>query len=426
MQETTQKCQLPRLDEAIVENLLEGNLLQPHTRVAIALAWWAGLRTSEIRELQWKDISDTDISVKNRIVLICTQLNDILKKTPCQSPYVVSSGRNKKDPVSRRFLEESIRPVRNALNSPALCFQDLRYSAILRWLDSNPIEKVCCMAGVERLSLHHIARNYGQSLPVTRRVRQLNSRDIGQLSAAVEKAGDTMVTRAIYLSWFGNLMVKQMQSLTWENIDLNRGEWKTGNDDAVKIPEMLLEKLTAWHEDTPLEKYVLSGVYTDTALETSFINRRIGEFFIANGLGQLSLRWLRGEYERTGGQDLLDQKVFAYIQENEAAPVAPLAKKFGVYMEDILQSLCRIEAQGKIVYSKESHTYHMPNYRTVKERIMFCLSQFREEGYSFTTQDMADRSGVAGGSGSLINYYLRCAVSDGLAIRIGRGKYRAI
>ena len=159
MQETTQKCQLPRLDEAIVENLLEGNLLQPHTRVAIALAWWAGLRTSEIRELQWKDISDTDISVKNRIVLICTQLNDILKKTPCQSPYVVSSGRNKKAPVSRRFLEESIRPVRNALNSPALCFQDLRYSAILRWLDSNPIEKVCCMAGVERLSLHHIARN---------------------------------------------------------------------------------------------------------------------------------------------------------------------------------------------------------------------------------------------------------------------------
>lgn len=422
-----EKNDIPRLpDEARMNALLAGETLASAARVSIALAWWAGLNTSEIQALQWAEINEASqlLIVGKRTVPCCTQLALVLSETPRLGPYVVCSHRKPTEPTTRKNLADI---TRKALENTDLCglnLRDLRYAAVLRWLDRFPQEEVCHMTGMERASLHRIANLYGHSLPVTRREEKLDPGDTDALSVALVAAGDTMETRAIYLSWQGNLLIKQMQTLTWENIDLSRGVWQIEKAES-QIPPILFERIRQWKKNSPSGGHVLTGVHSGAQLEPAFINRRIGEFFISCGLENLSLRRLRGENQRTGGQAALDRKLFSLVQRNGTGPIEPLAKECGVFQEDVRRSLRRLEAQGLIVYSKGSHLYHLPGYETNWDRVLRSLVDFRSEDRTFTARELAERSGLRG-NGTLTNYYLNRALTEGLVTREPQKKYRAI
>lgn len=139
-----------------------------------------------------------------------------------------------------------------------------------------------------------------------------------------------------------------MQTLTWKQIDLDHGVWQI-DETKGPIPPFLLERIRQWKKNSPSGGNVLTGVYFGAQLEPAFINRRIGEFFISCGLGNLSLRRLRGEYQRTGGQAALDRKLFSLMQRDGIGPIKPLATECGVFQEDVRRSLRRMEALGLIV-----------------------------------------------------------------------------
>lgn len=422
-----EKDDIPQLpDEARMNALLAGETLAPAARVSIALAWWAGLNTSEIQALRWAEIDEAFqlLTVGERTVPCCPQLALVLNETPRLGPFVVYSSRKPTEPTTRKNLADI---TRKALKSTDLCglnLRDLRYAAIIRWLDSISQEEVCRMTGMERVSLHRIANLYGHSLPVKRREEKLDPGDTDALSEALVAAGDIMETRAIYLSWQGNLLIKQMQSLTWEQIDLRLGIWQIEETEGL-IPPILLERIRQWKNNSSSGGHVLTGVYSGAQLEPAFINRRIGEFFISYGLGNLSLRRLRGEYQRTGGQAALDRKLFSLVQRDGTGPIEPLATECGVFQEDVRRSLHRLEAQGLIVYSQESHLYHLPGYETNWERILRSLADFRSDNRTFTARELADRSGLHG-NGTLTNYYLNRALTEELVTREPQKKYRVI
>ena len=416
--------QLP--DEAQMNALLTGETLAPAARVTIALAWWAGLSTSEIQSLRWAEIDEVSkvLIVGKRTVPCCPQLALVLNETPKRGPYVVYSRRKSTEPTTRKNLADITKKALENTNLCGLNLRDMRYAAVLRWLDSFPQEEVCRMTGMERVSLHRIASLYGHSLPAARREEKLDPGDTDTLSMALTAAGDTMETRAIYLSWQGNLLIKQMQTLTWEQIDLGHGVWQIeeGED---QIPSILLERMWEWKENSPSGGHVLTGVCSGAQLEPAFINRRIGEFFISCGLGNLSLRRLRGEYQRIGGQAALDRKLFSLMQRDGTGPIEPLATECGVFQEDVRRSLRQLEVQGLVVYSKESHLYHLPGYETNWERVLKSLAALRAENRIFAAGELAERSGLRG-NGTLTNYYLNRALTEGLVTREPQKKYRAI
>ena len=178
-------------------------------------------------------------------------------------------------------------------------------------------------------------------------------------------------------------------------------------------------------QEVPRICHVLTGVCSGAQLEPAFINRRIGEFFISCGLGSLSLRRLRGEYQRIGGQSALDRKLYSLVQRNGTGPIEPLATECGVFQEDVRRSLSRLEEQGLIVYSKESRIYRLPGYETNWERVLKSLAALRAENRIFAARELAERSGLKG-NGTLTNYYLNRALTEGLVTREPQKKYRAI
>jgi len=422
-----EKDDIPQLpDEARMNALLKGETLAPAARVTIALAWWAGLSTSEIQSLRWEEIDEVSkvLKIGKRAVPCCAQLELVLNETPKRGTYVVYSRSKPLEPITRKTLAYITKKAFETVGLQQLNLRDLRYAAVLRWLDSFPQEEVCRMTGMERVSLHRIASLYGHNLPATRREERLDPGGTDALSVALEAAGDTVETRAIYLSWQGNLSIKQMQTLTWEQIDLAHGVWRIEENEG-QIPPILLEQMRQWKKSSSLEGHVLTGVCSGAQLEPAFINRRIGEFFISCGLGSLSLRRLRGEYQRIGGQSALDRKLYSLVQRNGTGPIEPLATECGVFQEDVRRSLSRLEEQGLIVYSKESRIYRLPGYETNWERVLKSLAALRAENRIFAARELAERSGLKG-NGTLTNYYLNRALTEGLVTREPQKKYRAI
>lgn len=69
--------------------------------------------------------------------------------------------------------------------------------------------------------------------------------------------------------------------------------------------------------------------------------------------------------------------------------------------------------------------YHIPDYERNWERVLRSLAAYKEENCTFTARELAERSGLQK-SGSLIRYYLKQAITRGIAAHESQQKYRAI
>lgn len=358
------------------------------------------LTVEEASSLRWEDI-DLDaktLSVSGRKVPISAETAALLKETSWQGPYVLPAVRDPKTPINRAALSRQVRQALDRAGFPYLDASSLRTLRILELLETCPIEEVARATGYEVRSLRVLWSRYrNEPLPVRPR-KNGAPLDEDTLLAALEREGDTLAARAVWLSWQGGLTVKAMLPLTWKDISPSFKEW-TVQGKSSQVPKALHPLLRRWRKGDGREGPILRGVSTQTTLEPAFLVRRISEFFLREGLDGVTLASLRG---RAKEKRLL-----------EALPSAPvtaesLRRELGVSRTRAARVKKVLEEQGRIP----------PDNRA---RFRAVLSA--HQGGTVTTAALRQETGFAPG---LLDYYMKEALADGALAKEKHGVYRCL
>ncbi|MBP3509439.1 hypothetical protein [Oscillibacter sp.] len=358
------------------------------------------LTVEEASALRWEDV-DLDaktLSLSGRKVPISSETAVLLKEISWQGPYVLPAVRDARTPINRAALSRQVRQALDRAGFPHLDASSLRTLRILELLETSPIEEVSRATGYEVRSLRVLwDRNRKGPLP-TRPRRTAARLDEADLLAALEKEGDTLAARAVWLSWQGGLTVKGMLPLTWKDISPSFRKW-TVQGKSSQVPETLCPLLRRWRRADGGTGPILRGVSSQTVPEPAFLVRRVSEFFLREGLDSVTLASVRG---RAGEKRLLEDLPSAPVT------VSSLRRELGVSQTRAAEMVQTLTEQGRI-----------PPDNRARFRAVLAAHQ----GGTVTTAALRQETGFAPG---LLAYYIKEALASGTLRKERHGVYRCL
>lgn len=358
------------------------------------------LTVEEASALRWEavDLDAKTLSVSGRKVPISAETAVLLKETPWQGPYVLPAVRDPRTPINRAALSRQVRQALDKAGFPHLDASSLRTLRILELLETSPIEEVSRATGYEVRSLRVLWDRYRKG-PLPPRPRRTAARlDEAALLAALEKEGDTLAARAVWLSWQGGLTVKGMLPLTWKDISPSFRKW-TVRGKSSQVPEALRPLLRRWRRADGGKGPILRGVSSHTVPEPAFLVRRVSEFFLREGLDGVTLASLRG---RAGEKRLLEELPSAPVT------VSSLHRELGVSQSRAARLKKTLAEQGKL-----------PPDNRARFRAVLAAHQ----GGTVTTAALRQETGFAPG---LLAYYIKEALASGTLRKEKHGVYRCL
>lgn len=405
-------------DPAAMEQLLrdKGDLM---ATAILQLTWYAALSAPEIGQLKWSavDFSNGTLQAAQRRVPMAPELRAFLSELPQKGPFVVASRRSGAAPFSRGSISRKVRGLLNAGGMSDLDLQDVRNAAILRFIQKYPIEEAARITGYDIRSLQVLYRRYVAvgPYPHHRKAKKMDF-DPDLLQMALEKEGDVVGTRVVVLSWQGDLLLREMVSLQWKDVNLKERTWRISGK-KKQIPHGILPYLRKWSEQESSEQALLRGVRSGSPYELAYLARMASEFFSRNGLERYTLVSIRG---KGSSPKLRRQQILAYIQVNGSGRIAELSHTLGIPQTEVHRLLRELEMDGALRSVRSGgQRYVLPDVKSNREKIE---SYWIKKQGDVVTQ--AEVSKVTGIPQNLVNYYMRNAVQKGLLIRERQGVYR--
>ena len=358
------------------------------------------LTVEEAASLRWEDV-DLDaktLSVSGRKVPISSETAALLKETPWQGPYVLPAVREPKTPINRAALSRQVRQSLDKAGFPHLDASSLRTLHILELLETCPIEEVARATGYEVRSLRVLWDRYREAPLPTRPRKTAVLFDEAALLSAMERVGDTLAARAVWLSWQGGLTVKAMLGLAWADISPSFRKW-TVQGKSSQIPESLRPLLRRWRRADGGTGPILRGVSSQTAPEPAFLVRRVSELFLREGLDGVTLTSLRG----CGKEKRL-------LEVPPPAPVtaSSIRRELGVSRTRAVKIKETLEKRGKLP----------PDNRARFQAVLAA-----HQGDTVTTAALRQETGFAPG---LLDHYIKEAMARGTLQKEKHGIYRCL
>lgn len=340
------------------------------------------------------------MNVSGRKVPISSDTVGALSNSPRRGPYVLPSARDPQTPVNRAALSRQVRQALDKAGFPYLDASSLRTLRILELLETHPVETVSRATGYEVRSLRVLWSRYRQD-PLPARSRKYGTaQDDNALLAALEREGDTLAARAVWLSWQGGLTVKAMLQLTWVDVSLlEKNRVVAGKADA--IPKALWPQLRRWEEADGGQGPVLRGVSSQTTPELAFLVRRVSEFFLREGLEGFTLAGIRGNGKRPA---MIEQ-----IKEMRGpVTAAAVSRKMGVSKRQAEQLVRDLKEQGTL---EPDNRARFSKVLSAHKGEVIAASVLREE---------------VGLPSNIFYYYVKGAVSGGELKREKHGLYKCL
>lgn len=360
------------------------------------------LTVEEAASLRWEDV-DLDsktLSVSGRKVPIYADTAHPLSESSRKGPYVLPSARDPQTPVNRAALSRQVRQALDKAGFSHLDASSLRTLRILELLETCPIEEVSRATGYEIRSLRALWSRYRQD-PLPARPRKYGApQDDSALLAALEREGDTLAARAVWLSWQGGLTVKAMLQLTWVDVSLLEEKWVVQGK-AVEIPGPPCPLLRRWEKADGGQGPVLRGVSSQTTPELAFLVRRVSEFFLREGLEGFTLAGIRGNGKRPA---MIEQ-----IKEMRGpVTAAAVSRKMGVSKRQAEQLVRDLKEQGTLE----------PDNRARFSKVLSA-----HKGELITASVLREEVGLPS---NIFYYYVKGAVSGGELKREKHGLYKCL
>ena len=397
--------------------LLAGNL-DPMDKVILRLAWQAGLQATEMSLLKWSglDYQNEVILVAGRSVPLPEELARLLSEQVQRGPYVLFSRRNGMKPMTRINIARRAGEVLNAGGMPDVRLPDLSNDYVIRQLRAKPIEEVCWITGLQVRSLQNLYRRCtGEEKPPYRSAKEKGAFSYAELSGALDREGDTLAARIVWLSWQGGLNVSELAALNWGDVDLDACQWGISDEQRTFSPE-LAERMRRW-PGRGAGRPVLQGERNGKRLDYAYISRCATAFFLRYHLKTASLRQVCGQYGIM--QDgSLKERVLAWIDAGNPISVSALMQTFSLTESQVQSLLRQLEQEHKIPRAGKKYPYHLAAGKTKWEEVLTLLKG--HPGDEITLKEVQQQLGVEAGHAT---YYLNRACEQGLLIKIGRGVF---
>lgn len=329
-------------DEQGMQRLLRANSCSA-TGVLLRLAWLQGLSRLEIYQLTW-DMIDFDadlLRLPDREVPLHEDTKRCLSqwRILCRGDYVAYSEQRK-----NHLTEQSIsRLVRFALDSEHMeqvRLVDLRHDYIHRLLQEHDWPYVLRVAGYSVTTYRYKVEKNKRNTP-----KDAEDDTWLRLREVFDHNKNTPGGIALWLSWYLNLTAGEIVSLTWDDVDLDKGCAQVGNKTYALPPpicELLrAEKLRRQSEEDP---HVILSQKARKPMRAERLSVVIRTILIQGGIEHQTLVQLKKEY---GVQMELEQ-ILNYILEHGSVSNQETARILGVSYAAARTRLEMLERQGKI------------------------------------------------------------------------------
>lgn len=384
----------------------------PLATALLYLMWDLGLTPTEITLLRWEDLDLRAgvLRVKGREVPVPPEAAAFFSALERRGAYVIATRKSCGTPANRITVSRKLRVVLDAAGLTEVEPKLLRELYILRQIKSLPIEAAARVTGLEVVSLQQLYRRHRHApLRAERRGRTWEP-DLAALHRALEREGDTLDRRVLLLSWQGGLLLREMQALRWDDVDLEQGVWRIAGK-VRPIPPSLRPVLARWQGEGP--GYVLR-TQTGRQVEQPFLSRRVSEFFIRHGLEEVSLPVLRG---RVLTDEEYQARLLALLTERPELTDQQAAEALGLSLPVTRHLRRRLEEERRPPHAEAEN--RLLKGQREREKLAAILRE--RAGETVTAAQLLELTGLAPGS---LYYYLKYFLERGALRREGQGVYR--
>lgn len=384
----------------------------PLTTALLYLTWDLGLTPTEITLLRWEDLdlSAGVLRVKGREVPIPPEAAAFFSALERRGPYVAATRKSRGSPTNRITVSRKLRFALDAAGLTEVEPKLLRELYILRQIDLLPIEAAARVTGLEVVSLQQLYRRHRHAPLKAERRGKTRALDLSALKRALDQEGDTLDRRVILLSWQGGLLLREMQALRWDDVDLAEGVWRVAGE-ARPIPPALRPVLAQWQGEGP--GYVLR-TQTGRPVEVPFLSRRVSEFFIRYGMEEVSLPFLRG---RVRTDEDYQARLLALLTERPELTVRQAAGALGLSLSVTRRLWKRLEEERRPPHAAGEDRL----LKGQREREKLAAILQARAGETVTAAQLLELTGLAPGS---LYYYLKYFLEQGALRREKQGVYR--
>ena len=351
-----------RIDEAAMNSILDRWGGSAPGRI-LRLAWQAGLRRREIRDLTWGsvDLMEWKISLPDRTVPIPMELALFLAPLEEEKERFVVFSQRTGGPLDSQTISHLVKEALAEGGFPDVRLTDLRTDCAVRMLAAGQDwQAVSRATGMSAAALRKLG---GQSTRAVKEPR-VKAAAVEQL---LEREGATPAGAAIALAWRMGLGLDEILALTWEDVD------------ALPLDSRTKKLLQGIGRQGP---FVLS-TRTLRPYDRARLSRLVRSAFIQGGLDDLTLRDLR----QLRSADAFDAQLLLLAGRREGVTLQQAQEELDLVDTAVRRSLRRLVQKGKLV--RVGMRYYLPGAVVPpEEQEAAILDYLKKEGFAYR-QDIA-------------------------------------
>ena len=351
-----------RIDEAAMNSILDRWGGSAPGRI-LRLAWQAGLRRREIRDLTWGsvDLMEWKISLPDRTVPIPMELALFLAPLEEEKERFVVFSQRTGGPLDPQTISHLAKEALTEGGLSDVRLTDLRTDCAVRMLCAGQDwQAVSRATGMSAAALRKLG---GQSTRAVKEPR-VKAAAVEQL---LEREGATPAGAAIALAWRMGLGLDEILALKWEDVD------------ALPLDSRTKKLLQGIERQGP---FVLS-TRTLRPYDRARLSRLVRSAFIQGGLDDLTLRDLR----QLRSADAFDAQLLLLAGRREGVTLQQAREELDLVDTAVRRSLRRLVQKGKLV--RVGMRYYLPGAVVPpEEQETAILDYLNKEGFAYR-QDIA-------------------------------------
>ncbi|MPM02025.1 hypothetical protein SDC9_48270 [bioreactor metagenome] len=378
-------------DPAAMESLLTRET-DSAAGTILRLAWKLGLLRSEIWSLTWDQVnfSAGEIVLAQRRVPLHDEMKEFLlclqRKNGRASSRVVVSDRGQR-PLTQQYISRLAREALDSAGQTNVRLEDLRHDCIVRHLGLEGWQQVARISGLDPISLHNhfmpYAKPADQEKKTSGRQYPRAPLDERSLQALLEKEGSSPVGLLLGLSWQAGLRLREIQKLTWSQVDLDGKKLCLPDRQVPLAPDLCTRLSAAKSEYGALSDFVILSKRAKKPMETAYLSKIAVAALVHAGLDGIHLSDLRADYLM---RTRVETPILALAEESGHVTRNLVMERLGLSKSQAYQRLSRMAERGSLLLV--GRRYFLPQ-RTVP------ASRHAEMILSYLSQDSAVRQDLA-------------------------------
>lgn len=368
-----------RPDEAAMFAVLEKNkyLL---AETLIVLAWRMGLTREEIYNLKWEEFSFSErlLHLPDRAVPMdeeaFVRLNRRCEMRGRRSEYVAANDRNGKR-VHINYIPACVRSALDEGGLQDITLVDLRQDFVIRQLQEHPWPYVARISGVTASTLF---QRYADYLRPQQGNREGTPQEGDRLPALLQTCGASPEGLALRMSRYMGLGLREMVSLTWEQVDLESGILLLA-DGPHPMPEelnALLKQVRADRrpEDDP---HVLLSVQARRPILPDRLSVMVRTALIRGGMEQTTLADLLRSYR----EENMDSAIMQLAETDGEITRSSVMSRLGLTGNQASKRLRALAERKKLV--RVGAKYYLPGTVVAPEEQYEAIRAYLRDGGAY-------------------------------------------